>query len=111
MPGFSLKHALIVSMFIALPAAARGQELMPPDVSGWTALAPRAITAPGRQATNGTPGYTISIFGNGIPNVYGGWTTHIAGLQAGASYRFRARAVPLDIASVRESISIIVRWR
>jgi predicted amidohydrolase len=106
-----IKHLAIASVLIALPAAARGQELMPPNVSGWTALAPRASTAPGRQATNGTPSYTLSILGNGIPNVYGGWTTHLAGVQAGASYRFRARAVPFDIPSVRESVTIIVRWR
>ena len=46
-----------------------------------------------------------------IANVYGGWTTHIAGLQGGSYYRFSGRARAVNIASIRESVTILLRWR
>ena len=73
--------------------------------------APRAVTAPARTASEGPSRYSLSINGNGVQNVYGGWTTRILGLQAGAFYRFRARAVPFEIAALRESVTIVLRWR
>lgn len=102
---------LIALALLALPVTARAQELMPGTADGWTALAPRAVTAPVRHASQGTSGYSLSIDANGIQNVYGGWTTRIQGIQGGAHYHFRARAVPFDIASVRESVTIVLRWR
>src|SRR5262245_2915032 len=84
---------------------------MPPTAAGWNVFAPRAATAPACTSSPGTSGYSLSVNGNGIPNAYGGWTTRIQGLQAGAYYRFTARAVPFDLASVRESVTIVLRWR
>jgi hypothetical protein len=60
--------------------------------------------------SNGSTGYALNIDGLGVPEVYGGWTTRIAGLQGGSYYRFRARALPSGIASLRESATIILRW-
>ena len=100
---------LMLCAWSALPAAA--QEMMPATSSGWTAWAPRAESAPARQVTQTSSGYTLHIYGNQVPHVYGGWRARLQGLQGGAYYRFRARAVPLDIASLRESITIVLRWR
>jgi predicted amidohydrolase len=84
---------------------------MPPTASGWSGFAPRAVSAPGRDVSQGGSGYALNIYGNGVPSVYGGWTTRIQGLAGGNYYRFRARALPIDIVSLRESITIVLRWR
>jgi predicted amidohydrolase len=102
-------RTLLFLAFFAAPAA--GQELMPPTAQGWAALAPRVQTAPAVNSSAGSGGYSLNIFGNGVMNVYGGWTTRIQGLHGGAYYRFRARALPVDIASPRESLTILLRWR
>jgi predicted amidohydrolase len=93
------------------PSSAQAQELMPASASSWSPFAPRPQSAPGTAVSNGTSGYALDIHGLGVPNVYGGWTTRIAGLQGGSHYRFRARALPSGIASLRESVTIILRWR
>src|SRR4029453_19201579 len=61
-------------------------------------------------SSTGTP-YTLDVFGNGVTGVYGGWRTRIQGLSGSASYRFRTRARITDIASPREAITILLRWR
>src|SRR5262245_56733333 len=104
----SLRRLIVVTALLGSPAAASAQELMPTTASGWAPFAPRAVTAPARTASQGSSGYSLSINGNGVQNVYGGWTTRIAGLQGGAYYRFRARAAPLQIVALRESITIVL---
>jgi predicted amidohydrolase len=94
-----------------LAASAHAQELVPTSASGWSAFAPRPESAPGVAVSERADGYALKIYGLGVPNVYGGWRTRINGLQGGGYYRFRARALPLDIVSVRESVTIILRWR
>src|SRR5205814_4494922 len=106
-----ISRVLLTVSLAALPAVARAQELMPSSPAGWTALAPRPVAQPGRSSSTDTSTYGHSISGNGIPNVYGGWTTRIQGIQAGAYYRFSARAVATGITSLRESITIVARWR
>src|SRR5438477_4024550 len=90
---------------------ATGTGLIPATADGWRTLAPRAVSAPGVSVTKGADGYVLNASGRGIANVYGGWTTHIGGLQGGSYYRFTARARPVNIASIRESVSILLRWR
>ena len=46
-----------------------------------------------------------------IANVYGGWTTHVPGLQGSTYYRLTARARPVNVTSIRESVTILLRWR
>lgn len=107
-----IKAALAALMLVAwstLPVGA--QEMMPPTAGGWTAWAPRAESAPARDVTQTSSGYALNIYGNQVPNVYGGWRARIQGVQGDRFYRFRARAVPLDIASLRESVTIVLRWR
>ena len=88
-----------------------GQELMPASPDAWTGFWPRAQSAPALRASEGGSGYSLEIFGNGVPNVYGGWRTRVQGLRGGQYYRFRARALPLEIGSPRESVTILLRWR
>ncbi len=106
------RFALLAGALAALMAGtAQAQELIPPTPSGWSAFAPRTQTAPGTQASSGASGYSLKILGNGVPAVYGGWKTSIQGLSGQSHYRFRARALPLNIASARESVTILLRWR
>jgi predicted amidohydrolase len=104
-------HAVILAALVTLPAPALAQELMPTTASGWTQFAARPDSAPGVASSGGSSGYTLNIYGNGVPNVYGGWRTRVQGLHGGGYYRFRARAVPGDITSPREAVTIILRWR
>ena len=87
------------------------QELMPSTVEAWSGFSPRPDSSPGVLAAPAGSGYALEIHGNGVPTVYGGWRTHIPGLSGGQHYRFRARALPLDIASPREAVTILLRWR
>ena len=102
---------LIVVITALTTSTARAQELMPTSPTGWSTFSARPETAPGVLSSTGGTGYILEIFGNNVPNVYGGWRTAIQGLQGGRYYRFRARALPTSIASPRESITILLRWR
>jgi predicted amidohydrolase len=94
---------------LAVPASA--QELMPSGLAGWSAFAPRPQSAPRVSSSIGTSGVVLGIEGATAPGVYGGWRTRITGLQGGAYYRFGARAVPLNIERLRESVTVVLRWR
>ncbi len=101
----------ILLLVVGSVSSAGAQELMPPTAAGWSGFAARAQSAPGVDVSQGTSGYSLNIYGNGVSSVYGGWTTHIQGLASGGYYRFRARALPFDIVSLRESVTIVLRWR
>jgi predicted amidohydrolase len=95
---------------LALPLQA--QEFMPANANAWSAFAARPGSAPQTTAaSNGFLGHTLNIYGNGVPNVYGGWTTRLTGLQGGLHYRFRARALPGNISFLREGVTVLLRWR
>jgi predicted amidohydrolase len=93
-----------------LAVSAQAQELMPASARGWYGFAARPESAPGLDVSERGSGYALNIYGLGVPHVYGGWTTRIGGLQGGRYYRFRARALPLDTVSLRESVTISLRW-
>ena len=85
---------------------------MPPTAGGWSGFAPRPESAPAVTVSQGgSGGYSLNVYGNGVGQVYGGWRTRIQGLRGGDYYRFRARALPVEIASLRESVTILLRWR
>jgi predicted amidohydrolase len=94
-----------------LAGPAHAQELMPPDAGAWSPFAPRSVSAPATSVSPSPSGYALNISGQGIPDVYGGWRTRLQGLQGSAFYRFRARATPLDVPSLRESVTILLWWR
>ena len=100
----------LLLLLCAAPAHAGAQELMPDNAQAWTEFAARPDAAPRLRAAVGSP-YALEIAGNGVANVYGGWRTPIAGLTGGSHYRLRARALPAGIASPRESVTILLRWR
>ncbi|PYT14020.1 MAG: hypothetical protein DMF51_09470 [Acidobacteria bacterium] len=83
---------------------------MPASASGWSTFSPRPQSAPVVSTSSGTGGYALNISGGGSPDVYGGWRTRIGGIAGGTYYRFSVRALPADILSLRESISILLRW-
>ena len=102
--------ALLVGSLLALPL--RAQEFMPANANAWSAFAARTVLAPQTAAvSNSSSGYTLNIYGSGVPNVYGGWTTRLTGLQGGLYYRFRARALPANISFLREGVTVLLRWR
>ena len=107
-----VRSAVLATAFVTSAAASVGaQELMPASASGWSGFSPRTQAAPALLQTAGQTGYALDIIGNGVPNVYGGWRTRIAGLTGNNYYRFRARALPVDITSPRQSVTILLRWR
>jgi hypothetical protein len=89
---------------------ASGTGLLPSTPSGWSAFSARSETAAATTVSAGPNGYVLNIAGAGLPTVYGGWTTHVGALPGSAWYRFTARAHPTAIASLRESITIVLRW-
>ncbi len=97
----------------AAPLANRPeQELIPADVSRWRAFAPRPENAPASAAiATRVGGYVLKLAGGGKRFVYGGWRCRLEGIEPGAFYRFRARARARNIASLRESVTALLRWR
>ena len=103
-----LAALLFFILLLGVPASA--QELIPATSSGWSGFAARAESTPGLLASSGSP-YTLQVFGNGVPNVYGGWRARLQGLSGGTYYRFHARVITEDTPPVRESVTILLRWR
>jgi predicted amidohydrolase/regulation of enolase protein 1 (concanavalin A-like superfamily) len=101
----------IVILNLAPGASTDAQELMPSTPAAWTGFSARPESAPGLLASGGEGSYALEVYGNGVPSVYGGWRTRIEGLTGGQQYRFRARALAVDMPSVRESVTILLRWR
>ena len=96
-------------LFLA-PPSTYAQELIPSSSSAWTAFSARPNATPVVQTSAGSP-YALEVFGNGVASVYGGWRTRVNGLSGNAHYRFRSRVLATDVASPRESITILLRWR
>jgi predicted amidohydrolase len=107
-----IRRLLLAACVTLMPQGlVSAQELIPPSPAGWTAFAPRTESAPAVNASPSGSGYTLNVAGNNVQGVYGGWRTRIQGLHGGNHYRFRARALPTNIASIREAVSIVLRWR
>ena len=110
-PAVPAGRILALALFaLLLGSSARAQELMPASSSGWSGFSARPETAPALLASSGSP-YTLDVYGNGNPVEYGGWRARLAPLSGGQYYRLRARAVVTNITSVRESVTILLRWR
>jgi predicted amidohydrolase/regulation of enolase protein 1 (concanavalin A-like superfamily) len=104
------RTVILAIALLLLADPARAQELMPPTGGAWSSFAARPETMPAVAATSGSP-YALEVYGNGVPNVYGGWRARLAGLSGGQYYRFRGKAIVQDIASPRPSVTILLRWR
>jgi predicted amidohydrolase/regulation of enolase protein 1 (concanavalin A-like superfamily) len=99
--------AFLVLLFAA---CVRAQELMPASSTAWSTFSARGETAPAMTASTGSP-YTLEVSGNGSSNVYGGWRTRLQGLSGSQFYRFRASVRAQSTPSIRESVTILLRWR
>jgi predicted amidohydrolase len=79
---------------------------------GWKAFAPRAADVPSSRVLPGKgAAYALKLASGGKRFVYGGWRCRVEGIEPGGWYRFQARARPAKIASLRESVSVQLRWR
>jgi predicted amidohydrolase len=90
---------------------ATGSGMMPATPDGWRAFSPRPESVATTSIEPGPDGYVLGAAAAGNADVYGGWTTHVSGLRGGGYYRFGARARVANVASIRESATIIFRWR
>lgn len=106
-----LSGTLAAAMLLPGADAAAATELMPASESGWREFAARDATQPQNSVWYHTSGYVLNTYGNGNDQVYGGWRTTIDNLDGNRHYRFRARAKVQNMASVRESFTILLRWR
>ena len=107
----SLLSAILgFSCTTGVASGADAQNLMPQTASGWSTYAPRTGTAPTTSLGTSSSGYALNIAGSGVAAEYGGWTTQITGLQGSAWYRFTARAVATNVVSLREAVTIVLKW-
>jgi predicted amidohydrolase len=91
-------------------AAASGPDnLVTP--SCWEAFAPRAVNAPASSKSVDGGDAVLALSSRGKPFVYGGWRCHVEGIAGGGHYQFHALAVPEGIESLRESVSLLLRWK
>jgi len=85
-----------------------------PNPEGWKAWKDRAETAPGTYVetviSRGEPG-SLAISGTGNIGVYGGWQRAIAGIRAGAWYRFTAHYRATGVTSENWQILPRLDWR
>jgi predicted amidohydrolase len=86
-------------------------ELIPSDPAAWTPFAPRQQNAPASEVLKRGNGYALRLASNGTPFVYGGWRYRAEGIAGESWYRFRARAIPRNVQSLRESVTVQLRWR
>lgn len=94
------------------PLAPESGELLC-GAADWKPFAPRPANAPASQSLPGPggAGYALKLASGGKAFVYGGWRCRVEGIEPEAWYRFRARALPWNIASLRESVTVQLRWR
>ena len=99
---------------LGLPAAAAlpgdtAQNLVSPGC--WQPFAPRPVNAPASAKTIEGGDARLALSSGGKPFVYGGWRCRVEGLDGGAWYHVRALALPVDVVSLRESLTVLVRWK
>ena len=102
---------LFFLLSLCCAAGVQAQELMPASSAAWTGFSARPESAPALSASGADGAYALTIQGNNVPSVYGGWRTRISGLVGGQSYRFRTRAVTAEVERPREAITLLLRWR
>lgn len=101
----------VLAMIVAAASLASAQELIPGNGICWQFFAPRQQNAPRYFRAGSARGYRLTLASGGKRFVHGGWRCSIEGIDAGGWYRFRVRALPQNIASLRESITAQLRWR
>ncbi len=77
----------------------------------WEAFAPRPVNAPASSRTAEGGDTVLALASEGRRFVYGGWRCRVEGIDGGAHYRFQAEALPTGVASPRESLTVLLRWK
>lgn len=95
---------------LAVPAASAAPDnLVSP--SCWETFAPRPVNAPASEKSLRGDDAALTLVSGGKRFVYGGWRCRVDGIVGGGHYQARALAVPAGIESVRESVTMLLRWR
>src|SRR5687768_8455307 len=106
---------LMAAAALAIPAgSAASDELIRPDASCWTRLAPRAENGAAGELRKGGTGYTLTLSSGGKRHSYGGWRCRIDGIEGEQYYRLRARVKAHGfptVAQMHESLGAQLRWR
>lgn len=102
--------ALLLATLLALGAtcAFAGDNLVSPPC--WEPFAPRAVNAPRSSKSVRAGDALLRLASGGQPFVYGGWRCRVEGITGGGYYRLEAEALPAGIESVRESLTVLLRW-
>lgn len=79
--------------------------------SCWEPFAPRPVNAPSSSKTDEAGDAALGLASEGKRFVYGGWRCRVEAVEGGGFYRLQAEAMPVGIASVRESLTVLLRWR
>jgi predicted amidohydrolase len=93
---------------LAARSSAAG-DLLSPEC--WQPFAPRPVAAPASSRSLEGGELRLTLASENRPFVYGGWRCRAEGIEGGSYYRLRALALPVDLASVRESVTVLLRWR
>jgi predicted amidohydrolase len=101
----------LLALMMAVASVVSAQELLPADGGCWQFFAPRKQNAPRPIRSGSATGYRLTLVSGGKRFVHGGFRCGIEGIDPVNWYRFRALALPQQIASLRESVTVQLRWR
>ncbi len=79
--------------------------------SCWEAFAPRPVNAPAATKSSEAGDAVLTLASQGKRFVYGGWRCAVDGIDGGGYYQFTAQGLPVDVASVRQSLTVLLRWK
>ncbi|HSK11505.1 MAG TPA: hypothetical protein VK911_18110, partial [Vicinamibacterales bacterium] len=107
-------HALLaaaVAILGAAPAAPASASRNLVSPSCWEAFAPRPANAPASARSMRAGDTVLTLASEGRRFVYGGWRCRVDGIDGGSHYQLRALALPVNVESVRESLTVLLRWK
>ncbi len=99
--------AAILVLAAASPSAA-GNLVTP---SCWQAFAPRPANAPASGKSEQEGDTLLTLASEDRRFVYGGWRCRVDAVTGGSYYQLRALALPDGVESVRESLTVLLRWK
>jgi len=110
--GHPMRTATLVlaaaAAFSAAPSSAADNLVSP---SCWESFAPRPVNAPAASKATEGGDSVLTLVSAGKPYVYGGWRCRVDGIRGGGYYALRALALPVDVESARESLTVLLRWK
>ena len=79
--------------------------------SCWQPFAPRPANAPRSSKSLRAGDAELTLASAGQSFVYGGWRCRVEGIAGGSYYQLQAEALPAGIELVRESVTVLLRWK